>query len=283
VIGNDEATDLQVERPRVARVYGSLHGDGKDTFASERAARDRIVEVLPDAPVRAAQMSRYAQAVACYMAEAGMQQVVDIGAGIPTTPSLTDLVCAASPTTRVWSVDLDPVVLVHLRAQPWPSGKGTVVEADARDPEVLLDALTAAGVEFTRPVGVVLAGILHSVTGDDCGGRGPAGIVHALRHRMCDGSMLAISHVCSTGSDLQAAAVLSEIYAGMDLPLIWRPRSDIESLFEGFTLVAPPGLSEPTTADVAQWELGVAGERDPDSAVRILAGIGALHQDGGRG
>jgi hypothetical protein len=55
------------------------------------------------------------RAVAAVAAE-GIGQYIDIGAGLPTVPSIHQAAARISPAARVAYVDHDPVVLAHARA-----------------------------------------------------------------------------------------------------------------------------------------------------------------------
>jgi hypothetical protein len=65
-----------------------------------------------------------------------------------------------------------------------------------------------AVVDWSRPLGVMLCAVLHFVADDE----GPGAIAGAIISRLAPGSMVAISHACSTGADPEVIAEISAAY-----------------------------------------------------------------------
>jgi len=64
-----------------------------------------------------AENRRFLRRAAAFLAEhAGIQQFLDIGTGIPTSPNVHEIVQVITPASRVVYVDNDPIVLAHARA-----------------------------------------------------------------------------------------------------------------------------------------------------------------------
>jgi hypothetical protein len=81
--GNAGSGGFDPDKPSAARVYDYLLG-GKDNFAADRDAAAQLVEALPDA-ARVAKANRaFLAAAVRYVASCGIDQFVDIGAGLPT-------------------------------------------------------------------------------------------------------------------------------------------------------------------------------------------------------
>jgi hypothetical protein len=57
---------------------------GKDNFAADRAAADKILKVFPDTPVAAKANREFMRRAVRHLADAGMDQLLDIGSGLPT-------------------------------------------------------------------------------------------------------------------------------------------------------------------------------------------------------
>jgi O-methyltransferase involved in polyketide biosynthesis len=203
---------IDTEHPHPARRYDYWLG-GKDNFAADRDSGDRIAEVFPSIRTAVRENRRFLHRVVAYLAaEAGIRQFIDIGAGIPTRPTVHDLAQAIDPTCRVAYVDNDPMVLAHARALMTSSLEGVTayVQADLRDPEAILadPALTAA-IDFTRPVAVLMIAVLHFLEDADR----PEQVVARLLRALPAGSHLAVSHATLDPLPVEARARLRELAA----------------------------------------------------------------------
>src|SRR5579859_1362251 len=87
-------------RPNAARVYDYLLG-GKDHFAADRQAAQALLSALPDAAQAARTNRAFLAAAVRYVAEQGISQFVDIGAGLPTAPNVHECARMIVPTARV--------------------------------------------------------------------------------------------------------------------------------------------------------------------------------------
>jgi S-adenosyl methyltransferase len=87
--------DVSVAHP--ARVYDYWLG-GKDNFAADRAAAERVLEAKPAIRDNVRANRRFlAKAVRYLTAEAGIQQFLDIGTGIPTANNTHEVAQAVRP------------------------------------------------------------------------------------------------------------------------------------------------------------------------------------------
>jgi S-adenosyl methyltransferase len=161
----------------IARVYDYWLG-GKDNFAVDRIAAERVIAAHPDI-VRSARGNRafLGRAVRHLVGEAGVRQFLDIGTGLPAANNTHEVAQGAAPECRVVYVDNDPVVLSHAKAllASGPEGATAYVDADLRDPEAIL-AAAAEVLDFSRPVAVMLVAILQHISDQD----DPYGIVARL-------------------------------------------------------------------------------------------------------
>ncbi|MGH3328724.1 MAG: SAM-dependent methyltransferase [Streptomycetales bacterium] len=98
-------------KPSPARMYDYWLG-GKDNYAADREAAERVVQVFPE--VRHANRQFLVRTVR-YCAEQG-DQLIDIGAGLPTPPNVHEVSREIHPHAGVVAVDNDPVVLNHNQA-----------------------------------------------------------------------------------------------------------------------------------------------------------------------
>jgi hypothetical protein len=253
--------------PNVARIYDYLLG-GKDHFAADRQAAQRLIAALPDAAAVARANRAFLAAAVQHAAREGIAQYLDIGAGLPTSPSVHECARAIVPGARVAYVDNDPVAVRHAQAL-LATGDGVIaIEGDAREPEAILACpALAAVIDLAEPVCLLLVSMLHFVTAAEADM-----IVGTFRQRMIPGSYLIISQG-SVGPVPREP--VQEAY-GSGITLTGRSAAEIAAYFDGFDLV-PPGL-----VPVAEWP---AAHPDPGTLPRqpaqpaspraaMLAGVG---------
>ena len=153
--------EFDTSKPNIARVYDALLG-GKDNYAADRELAERIVALNPGLPGLVRDNRVFIiKAVTRAASHGGIRQFIDLGAGMPTRPSVHETAQGVSPDARVAYVDNDPVVQSHVRALL--AGDGVVaIGADITRPaEVLADPELARVIDFGQPVCVILAAVLH--------------------------------------------------------------------------------------------------------------------------
>jgi hypothetical protein len=249
-----------------ARIYDAFLG-GTDTFPADLAAARRITQVMPHAAHLAITNRRFVIRAVRHAVASGIRQVIDIGAGMPGPPQLnvTAAARAAAREVRVTVVDNDPVVLDRYARSASGDKCLTVLDGDIRRTGHILDAVSAAdAADFSRPALIVLGALLHFLSGSD----GPPAVIAELRARLCPGSMLALSHITSTGSAPGVVSAIEDIYRFTTAPVVFRTEQEIASLFTGLSLV------DPGVADTRDWRPD--GELEPLMPVRILAGMGRV-------
>ena len=268
--GNVGSCGFDPSKPSAARVYDYLLG-GKDNFAADREAAARLVDVLPDA-ARVAKANRaFLAAAVRYVAARGIDQFVDIGAGLPTAPNVHECARETVPGARVAYIDNDPLVVTHARALLATDDLVTAVSGDVRECEAILSALElAALIDLGKPVCVLFVSMLHFVAVSDADEA-----VAAFRERMAPGSYLVIS--AGHGND-RSMPVRDQIQAayGSDAVLTGRTAAEFAAYFGDFELV-PPGI-----VPVTEWPLEKADAAQspplrlvpPPTTAGMLAGIG---------
>lgn len=246
--GTARADKFDASRPNVARIYDYLLG-GKDNFAADRQAAQRLVAALPNAAAIAKANRAFLAAAVRHVAGEGITQYLDIGAGLPTSPSVHECARALIPGARVAYVDNDAVAVMHAQAL-LATGDGVIaVGGDARDPEAILaDPALAGVIDLTQPVCLLLVSMLHFFTADEADM-----IVDAFRRRLVRGSYLIISQGNASRPPREG---VQDAY-GSGVTLTGRPAAEIAAYFDGFDLV-PPGL-----VPVAEWAAAQPGAWAP--------------------
>nr|WP_055509253.1 SAM-dependent methyltransferase [Nonomuraea pusilla] len=254
--------------PSSARVYDYLLG-GKDHFAVDRAVAERLLAVAPDSREVARANRRFQVLAVRHAAQLGVRQFLDLGTGIPTSPSIHETVREVSPACRVVYVDYDPVARLHAQVLLADSPGVAGIQADLRRPaEVLADPHVTGLIDFDQPVCVLMVGVLHFVMDHE----DPAGIVATFRERMAPGSHLVLSHAMAE-SPPEAVAQLQAATAGTPAQGRFRTREEVLKLFDGFELIGP-GL-----VPVQDWYV----TEDDELRIPLLTGKPHLRLDAGVG
>ncbi len=187
--GDRPAIDSSV--PHTARVWNYWLG-GKDNYIVDRELGDQIQAVIPGIVASArADRGFLGRAVAHLAGEAGIRQFLDLGTGLPTAGNTHEVAQGIAPESRIVYVDNDPLVLTHAHAllTSTPEGATDYIEADARDPETVLERASAT-LDLSRPVAIMMLGILNFIPGEDEAQR----VVDRLLAAVPSGSHLAIAH-----------------------------------------------------------------------------------------
>ena len=225
---------IDVHQPSSARVYDYFLG-GAHNFAVDRALADQIAAMTPNIAGTMRSNRVFLRRAVRFLAAQGIRQFLDIGSGIPTAGNVHEIALEAAPGARVVYVDVDPVAVEHSRAiLAGVPGTGVIL-ADMRDVDRLLaESAKLALIDFTEPVAVLLAGVLHFVPDSD----GPARLVAALRDAVVPGSYLLISHATGDGQPPEVIEA-QRLSARTGTEIALRSGAEITAYFDGFTLVEP--------------------------------------------
>ncbi len=260
---------IDITKPNVARVYDFMVG-GKDHFAIDRMAAERALQIMPDAREAGRACRAFLRRAVRYLAaEAGIRQFLDIGSGLPTDTNVHQVAQQVDPATRVVYVDNDPMVLVHGRALLARSTTSTVIEADIRSPEKILEhEVVRDRLDFTKPVGLLLLSILHHVHDAE----DPGGIAATLRDALPSGSYLAMIHFWDPGEEHpRISAKVHEAERLFNETMgtgRWRRREEIMAYFGDFELI------EPGLVPLADWRPdGEAPPEQKDSHYTMIGGV----------
>ncbi|GAA2405156.1 SAM-dependent methyltransferase [Actinomadura vinacea] len=231
---------LKAEVPHTARIWNYWLG-GKDHFEADRRVGDRVLEIFPVVAELARADRLFLGRVVRYLAgEEGIRQFLDIGTGLPTQDNTHEVAQRIAPDSRIVYVDNDPLVLVHARAllASSPSGASDYLEADLRDPDKILAAAEAT-LDFTKPVAIMLLGIMHFIQDDD----ELQEIIDRLLAAVPSGSYVAVANTTTAvNGELTAEAVRTwNIDAQPKLKL--RSPERIAEFFRGMEVVEPGWVS----------------------------------------
>ena len=259
---DDEHNDLaerlrgfDISVPSPARMWNYWVG-GKDHFAADREAAQRIQAAMPALPEIARSVRAFLiEIVHGLTVDYGIRQFLDIGTGLPTADNTHDVAQRAAPDSRIVYADYDPVVLAHARAllTSTPEGMTDYIQADLRDTDAILTAAERT-LDFSQPVAVLLIAILHFIPDTD----DPYGVVKKLMDAVPAGSFLVICHAPSDINPEQIAEMTRRYNESGAEQMRPRSRDEIMRFFDGLDMI-PPGL-----APLSDW-------LRPDTQAGVLA------------
>ncbi|WP_433219017.1 SAM-dependent methyltransferase [Dactylosporangium sp. CS-047395] len=240
-----DSTRIDTSVPHPARRYSYWLG-GKDHFAADRESGDAIAKAFP-AVVELARANRaFLRRAVRHVAEAGVRQFLDIGTGLPAPGNTHEVAQGVAPEARVVYVDNDPIVMMHAQALLVgdPRGRTSYLEADAREPEVILGRKELAEtIDLGQPVGLLLVALLHFVHDD-------AQVEHTVRtlvDALAPGSYVVLSHGTMDFSDADGIAAYEKMFAARGTDVRARSRARLGEYLRGLELV------EPGIVPVADW------------------------------
>lgn len=253
-----------------SRRYNQWLG-GKDNYSAERASTATIVSVLPNMMAAAREGRAVVMRVVRHLvADLGIRQILDVGAGRPLSPNVHEVAQQANPKSRILYVDNDPLVGVQHRGTTLsgPDGVTEFIDGDLLNiAEVLTDPKLPEVIDFGQPVAVLLASVLHLVDDDQRASEAVRTLIAAL----APGSYVVIVH--GTFDTLPAevqAKVRALIDSGQHGVYRARGRAEVAAFLDGLELLDPGVVSsvewhpdEATTTSVADAMCWVAVARVP--------------------
>jgi hypothetical protein len=226
--------------PQAARFWDFLLG-GKDNYEVDREVGRQVLGIFPQL-IDSARADRdfLVRAVTHMVRDAGIRQLLDIGTGLPTVNNTHQVAQAIAPESRIVYVDNDPIVLAHARALlvSHPEGATQYLHADVRDWETILRG-AAGTLDLTRPVALMLLGIINYVLDDDVAHDIVTGLVDALP----SGSYLAMSHPTAEVHAKAMAESVEYYNASGAPPIRTRSRTELTRFFAGLELLDPGVVS----------------------------------------
>jgi SAM-dependent methyltransferase len=232
---------VDTERPSVARMWDYLLG-GAHNFAIDRQVAEQAIKIKPDIPELVRQARAFMHRAIEFLTSMGVDQFLDIGSGLPTRGNVHEKAQQLNPAAKVVYVDHDPVAIAHGRAILKDNDRVAAIVGDLRDPKAILANPTLRSlIDFDRPVGLLLVGVLHFVFDE----YDPKGIVAILRDVLAPGSYLTLQHATTDQQPASTIELVRFINANSPEPMHWRTRDEISEFFDGFTLVDPGIVFEP--------------------------------------
>jgi S-adenosyl methyltransferase len=139
-------------------------------------------------------------------------------------------------------------------------GAISYIYGDLRDPQPILRE-AAETLDYSRPVAVMLFGILHFFSDAD----DPRGLIGQLLEPLPTGSGLALSHLASDLHPEEMSETFNRLNSRLAESVTLRSHDEVAALLAGLDLV------EPGVVQAAQWR------PDPDAAMltsQVWLGVG---------
>ena len=255
---------IDTSKAHAARVYDYLLG-GKDNYPPDRELAEQMTAAMPSVPVTARQNRLFMQRLARYLAaEEGIDQFLDIGTGIPTSPNLHEIAQRVNPAARVVYLDNDPIVLAHAHARliSTPEGRVAYLHADMRDTRSVLETPELiATLDLGRPVALSILSTLHFVQDEDA-----YPLVRQYMRALPSGSFLAVSTVTPELNPETASSARSLLTTN-NMTNRWRTKTEIAAFFDGLELM------EPGVIQVHHWRPDAAADEALDAEVAMYCGL----------
>jgi hypothetical protein len=259
---------IGIDRPSPARMYDYVLG-GSHNFAVDRDAADQAISGFPLLADGMRENRAFLARVVRYLAQAGVDQFLDLGSGIPTSGNVHEVARETNPDARVVYVDTEPVAVMHSLALLENDPLATAIRADLRRPaEVLADPAVRALLDFDRPVAVLIVGTMHFIRDVDH----PADIVAGYRDALAPGSHLALTNGTDEGQDPVQTEAARRAFLRSPTPLQLRDRDEVAAMLAGLELVEPGlvAIHEWRPESPSDWSFPFAW-----GALGLVPGIGA--------
>jgi S-adenosyl methyltransferase len=277
---------FDITRPSSARIYDYLLG-GKDNFESDRRAAQELLAAVPRIQEWARENRLFLANAIHYLANLGIGQFIDIGAGLPAAQNTHEIALSVNPDAVVAYVDYDVQVISHARALlAEDSPQVHAIDGDLREPIAVMHVLSDC-IDLSRPVAVLLVAVLHFIPGEVA-----YDIVNELMSIVAPGSYLVLSHGTSDHVTPEKEKAVLEVYERAAQQAAPRSLDEITRFFDGLE-VTDHGITgvgdwgSPTAREIALGYAGVARKPEKSShepaEVELQLRLRELRRGSGRG
>lgn len=228
---------LDMTAPSTARVYDAYLG-GDHNSRADRDFAERVRSMFPNSAGNAVENRKALLRGVRWAVGQGPNQIIDLGAGVPSHGSIHDAARRADPAARVVYVDHEAVAYHAIEASIAGDPRLGVVRADARDVHAVLDDDVTTGLlDLAQPVVLVMGALLHFVSGDP----DPAGaMLTAYREAVAPGSFLVLTHgTCEVGQEADMRNLADMYRDDLKIQVAYRGHDEIEGILAGYTLMEP--------------------------------------------
>lgn len=195
-----------------------------------------------------------------YMCYQGIDQFIDIGSGLPSADNTHQVAQRVKPNARVVYVDIDKAAVVQGRQILSGNPSTAFIQGSILDIELIFNhPETQNLIDFSKPVGVVMMGLLHFFEMDT-----KCGILKFLRENLASGSLLGFTHGVAEYQNEKAVEDVLAAYARTPTPLIVETMADLGIMIEEFSAV------EPGLVLLHDWKMDMAEEGEPEPPKSLI-------------
>ncbi len=260
---------VDTNRLTPARIYDYML-KGSNYFQADRFAAEQILTAVPEIRDAAWSNRGFHQRAAKFIAQCGVRQFVDIGSGLPTVGNTHEVVQEIHPEARVVYVDNDPMVELHSRALLDSGGTISVICADLRDPDAILDHPGLRKlIDFGEPVGLLMTGVMMFVSDPS----DPWALVSRYLDALARDSYLSLSHLTDDYKPPAAAEGFRAVFDTATEHMYFRSKAKVERFFRGLELVAPYEGAEPGVTFTGLWGAEDVELADSDGSRWLYCGV----------
>jgi hypothetical protein len=213
------------DRARGARIRNYVLG-GRNNYPADRDAAENSLTAWPALRRHLEAERDFAHRVGRHLvAGCGVRQFLEIGTGDPTPPYLHEIVEAVDPAVRV---------RYRTPVRGTPAGRTVYADADVRSPRSDPSGPGPRPLDWDRPIGLMMIGLVQSVEDDAVARHEVAHLVDA----MPSGSYVAMS-IATDEFDPVPLAEVRRQYRAHGETLAFRDRTRAARFFDGVDLVEP--------------------------------------------
>jgi hypothetical protein len=225
---------VETDRPSVARLYDFFLG-GHHNYAADRELGRRLIQAEPNTRYIVKENRDFLGRAVDYLTQAGIEQFIDLGSGIPTQENVHEIAQRGNSDARIIYVDNDPGVIAHSRHLLRGNPLASIIKADLRNPaSIIAHPEVGRLINFSQPVGLLMVTVLHFVPD----AQDPYARVATFAEALAPGSFLVISHATSD-SRPDTAGKVEQLYQNAATSAHTRSAEEIGRFFTGFELVEP--------------------------------------------
>jgi O-methyltransferase involved in polyketide biosynthesis len=252
------------QRPVVARVHDFIVG-GSDHRPVDREFAHELIATVPGIDDVIRELLVFRPRVVAHLADLGVDQYLDLGAGLPTVHPTHEVAALGGRTPRVVYLDSDPEVVEPARELLCASPEVRVLAGDVGEPGAWLAAV-AEHLDLSRPVAVIASAVLHYVDDDTA-----AAALQSLWEATTSGSFLALAALCGSGRP-EARAWARHRHGGLSYPPRLREPQDMAGWLRGYDVMAPGWVA------ATHWQAGIVEASTPAEVGSAYWGVLARHR-----
>lgn len=238
---------------------------GTHNYPSDRAAVAGVVEAYPNAIRVVVEARHFLRRAVRYMCFQGIDQFIDMGSGLPSADNTHQVAQRVNPNARVVYVDIDETAVTFGRQMLSGESTTAFIQGSVLELEPILNhPETRKLIDFSKPVGVLMMGLLHFFSMDT-----NHAILKELRDKLAPGSLLSFSHTVSDFATEEEIQKVLAVYAKTPTPHIIREISVVKQLTDGYDVV------EPGLVSMHEWKMDIAEEGEPE-AFQTSAMVGVV-------